>query len=152
MLALFLIPPFLVAFVGSQWTSPNVDSEWYRELSKPSWQPPSWVFAPVWTTLYFLMAVAAWRVWLSARDVAVLALPLGLWAVQLVFNLGWTYAFFEQRSPISGLFVIVALWLLVAATIAAFFVRSRLAAGLLLPYIAWVTFATALNISIWQMN
>jgi tryptophan-rich sensory protein len=141
-----------VAFVGSQWTAPNVDSDWYRELAKPSWQPPSWAFAPVWTALYLAMGVAAWRVWLTNRKAGGVAVPLVLWTTQLGLNLAWTYAFFERRSPVSGVVVIVALWLAIVATIVAFAPKSRLAALLMSPYLAWVTFAMALNISIWQMN
>lgn len=151
-LLLFGLPPFVVAFIGSQWTAPNVDSDWYRELSKPSWQPPSWVFAPVWTVLYLAMGVAAWRVWLTKQKDGGLAVPLTLWTVQLALNLGWTFAFFERRSPVSGLLVIVPLWLTIFATIIAFAPKSRLAALLLSPYLAWVSFATALNASIWAAN
>jgi tryptophan-rich sensory protein len=132
----FAVPPFVVAFVGSQWTSPNVDSDCYRELAKPSWQPPSWVFAPVWSVLYLSMAVAAWRVWLTKQQEGGQAVPLSLWAAQLALNLGWTYAFFERRSPLSGVFVIVTLWLAIVATMLAFAPKARLTALLLSPYLA----------------
>jgi len=151
-LLFFGLPPFVVAIVGSMWTSPNTDSDWYRELSKPFFQPPSWVFAPVWTVLYLAMGVAAWRVWLTKNVGGDQVLPLALWTVQLALNLSWTYAFFELRSPITGVFVIVALWISIAATMVAFFPKSKLATALMAPYLAWVTFASALNISIWLMN
>lgn len=150
-LVLFLVPPFFVSFIGSQWTSPNVDSAWFRDLDKPSWYPPGWAFGVVWTILYAAMGVAAWLVW-RARERGTPVVALALWAVQLAFNLGWTYAFFEQRSLLGGVVVIVVLWLLIIATMSAFLPWSRPAALLMAPYLAWVTFAAALTISIWQMN
>jgi tryptophan-rich sensory protein len=102
--------------------------------------------------LYLAMGVAAWRVWLTKQKDGGQTLPLSLWAVQLALNLGWTFAFFEKRSPLAGLLVIIPLWLTIAATIVAFAPKSKLAALLMSPYLAWVSFATALNAIIWAMN
>ncbi len=151
-LLLFGLPPFAVAALGGIFTSSSVDSEWYRALEKPSWNPPSWVFGPVWTVLYLAMGVAAWRVWLTKERQGGLTLPLSLWVGQLALNLGWTFAFFQQRSPLAGVVVIVLLWVAIAATILAFAPKSKLAALLMSPYLAWVSFAMALNVAIWQMN
>jgi tryptophan-rich sensory protein len=122
--------------------------EWYPTLNKPSWTPPSWLFGPVWTALYVLMAVAAWLVWKqgAARGAMI------LFGAQLLLNLAWSFLFFGARSPGLGLIEIVVMWLAVAATIFAFALKSRLAALLMVPYIAWVSFATALNAAIFMLN
>ncbi len=126
-------------------------ASFYRELATPSWAPPSWLFAPVWLTLYTIMGLAAWRVWTRPRTPA-RATALGLFGVQLVLNALWSPVFFGLEAPRAALVVIVALWLAIVATIAAFGRVSRGAALLLVPYLAWVTFATALNASIvWLM-
>lgn len=125
------------------------DSSFYRELVRPSWAPPGAVFGPVWITLYTLMGVAAWLVWRSgagARN------ALQLFAIQLVLNAAWTPVFFGARSLGGGLIVIVALEVAILLTIAAFSRRSRLAAALMVPYAAWVAFATALNASLFFLN
>jgi benzodiazapine receptor len=136
--------------VGAVLTAAGV-REWYPTLAKPAWTPPSWVFGPVWTLLYALMAVAAWLVWRRAglRGGRV---PLGLFAAQLVLNAAWSGLFFALRNPAAALVDIVALWVLIAATVAAFARVSRTAALLLVPYLLWVTFAAALNAAIWTMN
>jgi translocator protein len=122
--------------------------EWYPTLAKPSWTPPSWLFGPVWTVLYVLMGVAAWLVWSKgqARN------ALLLFGAQLLLNLAWSFLFFGARSPGLGLIDIVALWLAIAATIFAFAQRTRTAALLLAPYLAWVSFAMALNAKIFLLN
>jgi tryptophan-rich sensory protein len=126
-------------------------SQWYPQLTKPGFTPPSWVFAPVWTTLYLLMAVAAWLLWRRrARPGAKAALTLFL--VQLVLNALWSGLFFGLRNPLAGLIDLAALWLALSATIVLFARVRVLAAGLLIPYWAWVTFAGALNAQIWRLN
>lgn len=123
------------------------DASFYRELPTPSWAPPGWVFGPVWTTLYAMMGIAAWLVWRTGRG----RRPALTWfAVQLVLNAIWTPIFFGLHSVGGGLVVIIVLILAILATITAFAHRSRLAAGLLVPYLAWVCFATALNAAIWR--
>lgn len=118
--------------------------DWYPALRKPRWNPPNAVFGPVWSVLYLAMAVAAWLVWREAGWSA----ALGIFAAQLAINVLWTVAFFGQRRPRDAVAVILALWVAIAATIAAFWPVSPLAAALLLPYLAWVTFASALNVAI----
>ncbi len=124
---------------------------WYLALRKPSWNPPAWVFAPVWTTLYLLMAVAAWRVWRHggwARQRPVLTVFLA----QLVANLAWSPLFFSAHWPALALADLALLWLLVVTTLWAFAGVDRWAARLLTPYLAWITFAGALNAAIVALN
>lgn len=138
------------AALGSAATVPRID-DWYATLNKPLWTPPSWVFGPVWTVLYIAMAVAAWLVW-RQRETGGVWVPLLLFAVQLALNMAWSWLFFGLKSPALGFADIVLLWIAIAATLVAFWGRSRVAGLLLAPYLAWVTFAAALNYSIWQLN
>jgi benzodiazapine receptor len=127
--------------------------DWYASLAKPAWTPPTWVFGPAWTILYAMMAVAAWRLWrrLGARPHESRR-ALVLFAVQLALNLSWTPVFFGMQRPDLALVVILVLWLAIAATIVAAWKACKTAAALLVPYLAWVTFATALNAAIWRLN
>jgi tryptophan-rich sensory protein len=140
----------LVGWLGSTWTMPEI-SGWYRTLAKPPWTPPNWLFGPVWTALYVTMAVAAWLVW-KPQGFAAAALPLGMYALQLALNLAWTGIFFAMRQPGAAFAEIVVLWCAILLTMI-LFSRRRAAAGMLLvPYLAWVTYATALNFAIWRLN
>jgi len=123
----------------------------YGVLTKPGWAPPAGVFGPVWTVLYACMAVAAWLVWRANGPCAVRG-PLALYLGQLVLNGLWTWVFFRWRSGGWALAEIVVLWLVLAATIVSFWRVRALAGMLLLPYWAWVTFATALTAAVWQLN
>jgi len=138
---------FSAAALGSLF----LPGEWYARLQKPSWNPPNWIFGPVWTALYVMMAVAAWLVW-KRGGVAAQRLPLTLFLVQLLFNALWSPLFFGLKNPGLALFNIGLLWLALLATIVAFG-KARLIAGVLLvPYLAWVTFASVLNFALWQLN
>ena len=150
-LALFLaITLGGVGAIGG-WATAGSVATWYPTLDKPSWNPPPWVFAPVWTLLYVVMATAAWLVWRrlgwSQGRVA-----LGIFAAQLAVNAAWSPLFFGARSPAAALVDIVALWVLLAVTIVAFWRAVPLAGALLVPYWLWVSFATALNFTIWRLN
>ena len=127
--------------------------DWYASLAKPAWTPPPWVFGPAWTLLYAMMAVAAWRLWrrrhARPRDSR---RALAFFAVQLALNFAWTPVFFGMQRPDLALVVIVLLWVAIAATIVLAWKACRTAAALLVPYLAWVTFATALNTAIWRLN
>jgi tryptophan-rich sensory protein len=123
----------------------------YGLLSKPSWAPPAWLFGPAWSTLYLLMSVAAWLVW-RRSGFAAAALALGLFATQLVANALWTWLFFRWQLGPAALVEIVVLWLLIGATTAAFWPLHRAAALLLLPYLAWVGYATALTAALLRLN
>lgn len=149
-LALFVLICLGTAGLGAAWTNLSV-GDWYATLNKPSWNPPKWVFGPVWTALYIGMAVAAWLVWLK-NGLADAWLPLLLFGVQLFLNAAWSALFFGMRSPGIAFADIVLLWIAILATIIAFGRVSSLAATLLVPYLAWVSFATTLNWSIWRLN
>ncbi len=136
--------------LGSTLTTPNLG--WYAGLAKPDFNPPNWVFPVAWTTLFCLMAVSLWLVvrasggWIASNRAL---LPFG---VQLVLNVAWSYAFFAHQNPFAGVCVIIALIAAIIWTIVAFARRDRLAAWLLVPYLGWVMFATALNVTIWRLN
>ena len=138
---------FVPALIGLPFPAPD----WYRQLKRPDWSPPPAAFGPVWTALYTLMGIAAALV-AGRPDGRGRDRALGAFGVQLALNAAWTPIFFGLRRPGLALAEIVAMWAAVAATIL-LFARQRLAAGLLLvPYLAWVTFATALNAAIWRRN
>ena len=126
-------------------------TEFYAQLSKPEWAPPASLFGPVWTALYIMMGVAAWLVW-KERGWAGARIALGLFLTQLAFNALWSWLFFVWRSGGLAFADIVLLVILIVATALAFARVSRLAAALLLPYLGWVLFATALTISVWLRN
>ncbi len=126
------------------------DSAWFRALEKPALYPPPVVFGVVWTALFALMGVALWLVWRSDADGRRVA--LALFGLQMVFNVAWTPAFFALEALLVGLGVVVALWVLVAATVVAFDRVDRRAAALLVPYLLWVTFAAVLNYRFWRLN
>ena len=125
--------------------------EWYEHLAKPRWRPPNRVFAPAWAVLYLCIAVSGWLVWREA-GFADAAVPLAVYAAQLVLNAAWSAIFFGLRRPDLAFAEIVALWLSIAATIAAFHPVHRGAAWLLVPYLCWVGFAAALNFAMWRLN
>ena len=131
-------------------TSTSVGT-WYQQLRKPSFNPPDWVFAPVWTTLYIAMAVAAWRVW-RERGVQGARFELSLFATQLTLNLGWSILFFGLRQIGGALVEILILLAAIVATALAFRRIDGIAALLLVPYIAWVAFATLLTAALWWLN
>lgn len=134
-----------VAFFGSRF----MPGPWYDALAKPSWNPPAWVFGPTWTILYALMALAAWKVWIVVRRID---LALMVYGVQLVLNGLWSYLFFGLQRPDLALIDIAAMWLMILLTLVLFWRRDRLAGMLLVPYLLWVSFASALNFAIWQLN
>jgi tryptophan-rich sensory protein len=151
----FLAASFSAAAFGSYFTAESVET-WYPTLEKPSWRPPNAAFGPVWTVLYTLMAISAWLVW--KRETPADATPpqrrsaLVAWGVQLLLNAAWSAAFFGARNPGAGLAVIAALVPSIAATAALAGRVSKPAGLLLLPYLAWTSFAAALNARIWQLN
>ena len=121
---------------------------WYAALTKPSFNPPNWVFAPAWTILYVLIAIAGWRTFLREP----IGLAMGIWTLQLVLNFAWSPTFFGARRPGLALFVIVGLLISIILFVASSWNADRIAAFLFLPYAAWVAFATALNASIFRLN
>ncbi|HOI80904.1 MAG: TspO/MBR family protein [Thermovirgaceae bacterium] len=150
-LALFVLLCLGAGALGSIATASSV-STWYPGLLKPSWKPPSWLFGPVWTLLYVLMGSSAWRVWLTAGGFSDAREEMILFFVQLTLNVAWSWIFFGLRMPGAALLELVLLWVAIAVTIRAFARMDRIAAWLMVPYIAWVTYAGALNASIWFLN
>ena len=146
-LAGFIAVCFLAAMTGALFRP----GDWYERLKKPSWHPPNRLFAPVWTVLYLMIAASGWLVW-RELGLAGAALPLAVYALQLVLNAMWTPLFFGLHRPDLGFVDIVLVWLSIVATIVLFFPINVGAALLLVPYLAWVTFATALNFSVWRLN
>ena len=141
----------LAGFLGSQFTRSAIPS-WYDQLQKPSFAPPNWLFAPMWISLYLMMAVAAYLVWHKGLGFKGVGTALTVFLVQLLLNALWSPVFFGLRSPLAGAVVIVVLWLAILATIIAFAKISPPAAWLLVPYLLWVSLATVLNISIYFLN
>jgi len=137
--------------IGSIFTMPAIPT-WYETLAKPSFTPPSWLFAPAWITLYVLMGVAAFLIWRKGLDIRNVKSALIIFLVQLVLNALWSAIFFGAKSLIGGAVVIVLLWIAILFTILRFFKISAAAGGLLIPYILWVSFASVLNISILALN
>lgn len=136
----------LVAALGGVITAPSI-GDWYQHLPKPDWTPPNWVFGPVWTALYAMMAVAASIVWVS-RACDDVCCPLSAFGVQLFLNLAWTVCFFGLHSPLLGFLDVCLLWVMVGVTAAEFALVSRTAGLLMVPYWLWVTFAAVLNAAI----
>lgn len=146
----FLAACFATAALGAALTAVSVNN-WYQALQKPAWTPPDGIFGPVWTVLFCLMALAGWYYW---RRVGWSAGQTGLrfFALQLGLNAAWSGLFFALRSPGLAFVDIILLWLAIVATLWAFGRASAVAAGLLIPYLVWVSYATALNGAIWRMN
>lgn len=147
-LALSIAIPLGLGAASGWATRAETRGAWYESLRKPSWQPPRWVFGPVWTLLYVLMGLAAWRVW----RVDGFGVPLGLYAVQLALNLAWTFVFFKYKNLRLALAEILALLATIVATIVSFASVDATAAAMLLPYAAWVTFATLLTARLYRDN
>jgi len=145
----WIVVTFIAAAIGA---AASVQAQsFYAELQRPAWAPPAGVFGPVWTLLYALMAVAAWGVW-RVQGFSLARSALTLYLLQLAANALWSWLFFGWHRGAWALVDIVLLWGLIVATLAAFWRIRRWAAALLLPYLLWVSFATALNWSVWQLN
>jgi translocator protein len=142
--------PLLAGFGSTVWTI-NTIPTWYASLNKPWFSPPNVIFAPVWTTLYILMGVALFLIWRSPRN-RTRDTGIALFAAQLVVNVIWTFAFFGLQNTLFGVLTIVPLWILIAVTIYQFYKVDKWASYLLVPYLAWVSVATALNASVYLLN
>jgi len=149
-LIVLLVICFAAAGIGGMATTPKIPG-WYATLAKPNWNPPNWIFGPVWSALYCCMAVAAWLVW-RQRGLAGAAMPLALFGVQLLLNGLWSCLFFGLQSPGLAFAEVLLLWATIAATMVLFLLRSTVAGVLFVPYLAWVSFASVLNFVIWRLN
>jgi tryptophan-rich sensory protein len=149
-LAVFVLGSLAAGFIGSIATMPNIPT-WYATLVRPPLNPPNWLFGPVWTTLYILMGIAGFLVW-QRRDHPAARAGLILFGVQLALNTLWSWVFFAAHTLGIAFVVVAALWLAILGTIERFYRVYPLAAYLLVPYIAWTTFAAYLNAAYWYLN
>jgi len=149
-LVLFLFGCYAVAFVAGIMTRPEITT-WYASLAKPVWRPPNWLFGPVWTLLYGMMAVAGWSVWCAPPSMW-RTVSLWVFGAQLAVNFLWSPVFFNLHRIGLGVAVIIALWLLIALFVGVTWKFDRGAAFMFLPYLLWVSFAAALNYTVWRMN
>jgi translocator protein len=144
--------PTLVGVMGSFFTTNDSLGNWYANLNKPPFNPPNWIFGPVWTTLYIMMGVSAFLIWLKGLDSKIVRIALVCFIIQLFLNGIWTPLFFGLHSPLLGLIDIILLLNAIIVTVYVFFKISRPAGLLLVPYLAWVSFATILNASLYLLN
>jgi len=147
-LLIFVLTTVAIGALGSIFTQPNIPT-WYAQLNQPSMTPPNWFFGPVWIALYIMMAVAAWRVW---RITGLASRELGAWGVQLALNFAWSAIFFSLHRIDLALGEILVLDLAIIITALLFWRRDRIAGMLLLPYLAWTSFAALLTYRFWQLN
>jgi translocator protein len=143
----FVVFAALVALAASSGSS-FMPGDWYAALNKPEWTPPNWVFPVAWTILYAMIAVAGWLSWKAGG----LSVAVVIWAIGLVLNALWSYLMFGRHDIALALVDVAALWLAVAAFIVAAWRIDKRASGLFMPYLAWVTFAMALNAAVWRLN
>jgi benzodiazapine receptor len=148
--ALAVAPVIAASLLGAWATYPNL--VWYDGLAKPSFNPPNWIFGPVWTTLYLLMAIAAFRILQRPTSTPGRGAALRLYWVQIALNIAWSWMFFAAQSPLLGFWNIVLQLFAVLATFAAFRRIDRIAALCLMPLAGWVAFASLINLVIWQLN
>lgn len=147
----------LAGIIGSVFTVSSI-STWYAELTKPTFNPPNWIFGPVWTTLYLLMGISLYLIWRELyskkKDVNVQKIKSALefFSLQLIFNILWSIIFFGFKTPFTAFFEIIILWILILLTIINFYKINRTAGILLIPYILWCTFAAVLNLAIAILN
>lgn len=148
-LVVWLLLSFLVATLGA--VASIQAAEFYGQMIQPTWAPPAWVFGPVWSTLYLIMGISAWLVWRQDGYKGA-RLALTLFIIQWVLNALWSWLFFAWHMGAYAFVDVLLLWLCILFTIITFNAKSKLAAWLLVPYLAWVSFASALNYSVWQLN
>ncbi|RYY34821.1 MAG: tryptophan-rich sensory protein [Sphingobacteriaceae bacterium] len=143
--------PVAIGITASYFTTPEIDT-WYVKLIKPSFTPPNWLFAPVWIILYIMIGISAYLVWEKRDDSIAFTKARPIYAMQLIFNFLWSWMFFASHNPMGGLVIIVILLILIISNIFYFRKFSTTAAWLLVPYLLWVSFATALNYAIVALN
>jgi benzodiazapine receptor len=149
--ALAITVVIAASVVGQVATYPNL-APWYAGLVKPSFNPPNWIFGPVWTTLYVLSAFSVWRILRLPKETKTRRLGLTLFYFQLVLNAAWPWMFFGAHNPLLGVINIIPQFLVILVTVGTFYRLDRLAAWCLVPLVAWVGYASILTIAIWQLN
>lgn len=147
---IFIAITFSASAIGSFFTS--ADSDWYQNLIKPSFNPPSWVFGPVWTTLYVMMGISVYLIYQKRGESSLAMTTLIIFFVHLIFNATWSIAFFGMQNPALAFVNIIILLIFIITLIFLFYKVNKVASYLLIPYLFWVSFATILNYSIWQLN
>jgi benzodiazapine receptor len=148
-LIISLLACFSAAAIGAYFTFPEIKG-WYTQIHKPAWNPPNYLFGPVWTTLYTMMAIALWLVWTKAART--IKLPVTIFIVQLILNAVWSIIFFNLHNISLALIDISLLFLAIIATIIAFWKVNKVAGALLIPYLVWVGIAAFLNYTIFRLN
>lgn len=147
----FIVAAEVIGVAGSIFTFSAIPT-WYTALIKPSFNPPNWIFGPVWTILYATLGISAYLIWRRGWIKKEVKIALAIFALQFIVNLKWTFVFFGLHSPLLGLIAIVVLWILILLTIFKFYQLSKVAGLILVPYLLWVTFAAILNFYIWRLN
>ncbi len=150
-LIIALAIPVAIGAIAGSFTATSVNG-WFTSLIKPDFNPPNWLFAPVWTTLYIMMGFSSFMVWNSKKKGKQKNKALGIYMIQLLFNFLWSFIFFYAQEPGWALVDIILMWMLILITILQFGKISSTAAWLLVPYICWVSFAAILNFAIWKLN
>ncbi|MCX6163393.1 MAG: tryptophan-rich sensory protein [Ignavibacteriae bacterium] len=140
----------VAGIIGSLFTVSSIPI-WYATLNKPAFNPPNWIFAPVWISLYILMGISFYLIWIKS-DVQNFGFLLSVFLLQLVLNAFWTIIFFGLKSPLFAFIEIVVLWLVILFCIILFYRVSKISSYLLIPYLLWVSFAAVLNFSLWKLN
>jgi len=140
----------VAGLIGSIFTTSSVN-DWYTTIQKPSFNPPNWIFAPVWTTLFLMMGISLYLILIKRLDRKV-KLGLLLFGIQLFLNILWSFFFFGLKNPLFGFIEIIILWISIAITMYQFWKIDKRSSYLLLPYLLWVTFAAVLNFYIWKLN
>jgi len=150
-LAVSVLVCLSAGFIGSFFTTPSIPT-WYATLNKPSFNPPNWLFAPVWTTLFILMGIAAFFIWRKGLKKKEVKSALIIFLFQLIFNTLWSFLFFKFHSPFWALADIAVLWVLILLSLIKFWKINKAAGILLIPYLLWVSFASFLNYTIYRLN
>uniref|UniRef100_A0A7C6A8T2 Tryptophan-rich sensory protein n=1 Tax=candidate division WOR-3 bacterium TaxID=2052148 RepID=A0A7C6A8T2_UNCW3 len=141
----------LAGIIGAIFTNKSIPT-WYASLKKPAFNPPAWLFGPVWTALFLLMGIALFLIWQKGINFEGVKRALIVFSAQLIFNILWSILFFGLRSPLAAFIAIIILWILILLTIVLFYPIAKTAGLLLLPYLLWVSFASILNFSLWRLN
>ena len=146
-----ILLPQAAGAIGSYFTMPSIPG-WYAGLAKPSFNPPGWIFGPIWTLLYLLMGIALYLIWKKGTEIKEVRLAMIFFAAQLLLNILWSFLFFYMKLPCAAFIEIILLWTAILITLTAFYRLSRPAGLLLVPYLLWVSFAAVLNFFLWRLN
>jgi benzodiazapine receptor len=141
----------IAGIIGSIFTSPSIPG-WYADLQKPPFNPPNWIFAPVWFLLFTLMGISLYLILKENLNDNTVKIGIAIFSFQLILNIGWSFLFFSLQNILYALFEIIILWFAILLTISQFWKINKKSSYLLIPYLLWVTFAAILNFTIWRLN